>query len=66
MTCKIVIEVFLWKQGINRERVEQMEFRLKEDILVEASRYAVYSKKQVDNVDLNSTGNFYKLLEFRS
>ncbi|KAJ3698159.1 hypothetical protein LUZ61_001864 [Rhynchospora tenuis] len=25
--------------GINRERVEQMEFRLKEDILVEASRY---------------------------
>lgn len=26
-------------QGINRERVEQMEFRLKEDILQEASRY---------------------------
>jgi hypothetical protein len=25
--------------GINRERVEQMEFRLKEDILQEASRY---------------------------
>ena len=62
MTYKIAIAMFLWKQGINRERVEQMEFRLKEDILVEASRYAAYSKKLVDNVDLNSTGNFYKLL----
>jgi hypothetical protein len=39
-----MIKVLLYKQGINRERVEQMEFRLKKDILVEASRYTIYSK----------------------
>lgn len=30
---------FLWRQGIYRERVEGMESRLKEDILVEAEKY---------------------------
>lgn len=28
-------------QGIDRARVEQMEARLKEDILIEASRYFI-------------------------
>lgn len=39
------LKCFILKQGINRDRVEQMEARLKEDILLEAARYfllAVY------------------------
>ena len=30
------------KQGINRSRVEEMEARLKEDILMEAARYLLW------------------------
>lgn len=29
-------------QGINRQRVEQMESRLKEDVLLEAARFAIF------------------------